>query len=163
MDAVDRILDQWARERPELDVSPIGVVGRLHRVGALLETGLRTLFAQHGLGNGDFDVLATLRRSGEPFRLAPGALSASMMITSGAVTKRIDRLERAGLVTRTVSVTDARGRVVGLTDEGLALVDELVERHVANEDRLLKALDAGERRHLAALLSKLMVDLEADA
>lgn len=161
MDAVDRIIEQWAEQRPDVDVSPIGVIGRLHRVGALLDTGLRRTFAGHGLGNGDFDVLASLRRAGAPYRLTPGELSDSMMVTSGAVTKRIDRLERAGLVARSVSERDARGRVVELTPEGLRLVDRLVVEHVANEDRLLRALDADERRRLAGLLSKLLVDLEA--
>ena len=162
MDAVDRIIEQWAEQRPDVDVGPVGVVGRLHRVGALLDTGLRRTFAEHGLGNGDFDVLASLRRAGAPYRLTPGELSDSMMVTSGAVTKRIDRLERAGLVARSVSERDARGRVVQLTPDGLRLVDRLVVEHVANEDRLLRALDADERQRLAGLLSKLLVDLETE-
>ena len=160
MDAVDRIIEQWAQVRPGLDVSPIGVVGRLHRVGALLDTGLRSVFASVGLGNGDFDVLATLRRSGEPYALTPGEISTSTMVTSGAVTKRIDRLETAGLVTRQVSEHDGRGRVVALTAEGRRLVDHTMERHVANEDRMLAALDDDERAELARLLSKLLVTLD---
>jgi DNA-binding MarR family transcriptional regulator len=162
MDAVDRIIEQWAEVRPGLDVSPIGVIGRLHRVAALLDTELRTVFAAAGLGNGDFDVLATLRRAGEPYELTPSELSASTMVTSGAVTKRLDRLEGAGLVSRTVSRHDARGRVVRLTAEGLRLVDVTMERHVANEDRLLHPLDAGEREQLAGLLSRLLVGLEGE-
>jgi DNA-binding MarR family transcriptional regulator len=159
-DAVDRIVEQWAIERPDLDTGPMEVVGRLHRVAAILETGLREVFAQADLGNGDFDVLATLRRAGAPYRLTAGQLTASMMVTSGAVTKRVDRLERAGLVTREVCAEDARGRMIQLTDRGRALTDELAGRHWANEDRLIRALSPEERRTMAGLLRKLLLDLE---
>jgi DNA-binding MarR family transcriptional regulator len=159
-DAVDRIVAQWARERPELDSSPMAVVGRLHRLGALLEAELRTVFAEAELGNGDFDILATLRRAGSPFRLSPGELSTSAMVTSGAVTKRVDRLVEKGLVKRTVSATDGRGREIQLTPEGRALADEFVVRHWANEDRLLAALDPSERAQLVGLLRKLLLDVE---
>jgi DNA-binding MarR family transcriptional regulator len=159
-DAVDRIVAQWAVERPELDTAPMQVIGRLHRVAALLEAGLRPVFAEEGLGNGDFDVLATLRRAGPPYRLTPGELTATMMVTSGAVTKRVDRLERAGLVTRSVAAGDARGRLIALTDRGRRLTDALVERHWANEDRLLGALSPAERATMAGLLRKLLVALE---
>jgi DNA-binding MarR family transcriptional regulator len=159
-DAVDRIVAQWARERPELDTRPMAVIGRLHRLAGLLDEELRSVFAAADLGNGDFDVLATLRRSGAPFQLTPGELSASMMVTSGAVTKRVDRLERKGLVERTVSVADRRGREIRLTGAGRALVDELVVDHWANEDRLLAALDPRERDLLAALLRKLLLSVE---
>jgi DNA-binding MarR family transcriptional regulator len=159
-DAVDRIVDQWAAERPELDTGPMEVVGRLHRVAAILENGLRAVFAEADLGNGDFDVLATLRRSGAPYRLTPGELTASMMVTSGAVTKRVDRLERAGLVTREVSAADGRGRLIQLTARGRELTDDLVVRHWANEDRLIRALGPAERRTMVDLLRKLLLDLE---
>jgi DNA-binding MarR family transcriptional regulator len=162
-DAVDRILAQWARERPELDTGPMSVIGRLHRAAGLLESGLRPVFVEVGLGNGDFDVLASLRRAGSPHRLTPGELSASTLVTSGAVSKRIDRLEARGLVKRSVSAEDARGRVVELTTKGRELTDELVVRHWGNEDRLLSALDADERRQLAGLLRKLLLDLEGPA
>jgi len=162
-DAVDRILAQWARERPELDTGPMSVVGRLHRAADLLEAGLRPVFAEVGLGNGDFDVLASLRRAGHPFRLTAGELSASTLVTSGAISKRIDRLESKGLVKRSVSASDARGREIQLTAEGRRLTDELVVRHWANEDRLLAALDAGERVQLAGLLRKLLLDVEGPA
>jgi DNA-binding MarR family transcriptional regulator len=159
-DGVDRIVAQWARERPELDPSPMEVVGRIHRVAALLETGLRPPFAAEGLGNGDFDVLASLRRAGDPYRLSAADLTASMMVTSGAVTKRVDRLERAGLVTRTVAEHDGRGRLIGLTPRGLEVVDRVVEKHWANEDRLIAALGARERETLAGLLRTLLLSLE---
>ncbi len=159
-DAVDRICAQWAVERPELDTGPMAVVGRIHRVADLLDAGLRTVFAEAGLGNGDFDVLASLRRSGEPFTLTPSQLTATMMVTSGAVTKRVDRLERLGLVARTRSDEDGRGREIRLTGEGRRLTDDLVARHWANEDRLIGALSAGEREQLVGLLRKLLLDLE---
>src|SRR6478735_332638 len=159
-DAVDRIAEQWARERPDLDVGPMLVIGRLHRLAELLDQGLRPVFAEAGLGNGDFDVLASLRRTGAPYRLSPTQLAATTMVTSGAVTKRVDRLERQGLVERTVSADDARGRVVALTPEGREVQERLHPRHLANEDQLLAALDESERHQLAGLLSKLLVSLE---
>lgn len=153
-DHVGRILDQWAVERPDLDVSPMGVIGRVHRLWARLEAQLRPVFAAAGLGDGDFDVLATLRRSGAPYALTPGELASTAMVASGTVTKRVDRLERAGLVSRSVRVEDARGREVRLTPAGLRVVDEVVEQHVANEHRLLEGLTPAERRQLAGLLEK---------
>jgi DNA-binding MarR family transcriptional regulator len=159
-DAVDRITAQWARERPDLDVAPMAVIGRISRLADLLDQRLRPVFAEVGLGNGDFDVLATLRRAGEPFRLTPTELSASAMVTSGAVTKRVDRLEREGLVERTVNAVDARGRVIALTPKGRAVVERVHPRHLANEDGLLEALDESERTQLAGLLRKLLVSLD---
>jgi DNA-binding MarR family transcriptional regulator len=160
MDAVDRIAAQWAVERPELDSSPMQVIGRIHRVAALLDAGLRPPFAEEGLGNGDFDVLASLRRAGAPFRLTPTELTATMMVTSGAVTKRVDRLEKAGLVRRSVAEHDARGRLIELTERGVEVVDRLVVKHWANEDRLLSALDPGQRAQLVDLLRLLLLDLD---
>lgn len=151
-DHVARIIAQWGRQRPDLDVSPMAVIGRLHRLSALLHDELRPVFAESGLGDGDFDVMASLRRSDPPHELTPGQLAASTMVTSGAVTKRVDRLERAGLVRRTVSDDDGRSRRISLTDRGLALVDELIEKHVANEHRLVAGLSAAERSRLAQLL-----------
>jgi DNA-binding MarR family transcriptional regulator len=113
------------------------------------------VFARFGLSLGDFDVLATLRRAGEPYQLTPGALLEAMMVTSGAVTKRVDRLEQAGLVARAPDPTDRRGVLVGLTAEGIELVDRVVEEHVANEHHLLAGLTDGERERLARLLRKL--------
>ncbi|WP_114424040.1 MarR family winged helix-turn-helix transcriptional regulator [Nocardioides houyundeii] len=153
-DHVGRIMDQWARERPDLDVSPMGVIGRLHRLADRLQAELRPVFAAHGLGEGDFDVLATLRRSGAPYRLTPSQLADSAMVTSGAVTKRVDRLVSAGLVERSASPRDGRSCDVALTPDGLELVDRLVTEHVANEHRLLAGLGAAERSRLAQLLEQ---------
>ena len=161
-DHVSRLLAQWATERPDLDVSPMGVIGRVHRLAERLNGELRPVFADAGLGDGDFDVLATLRRSGAPYRLTPGELAATSMVTSGAVTKRVDRLVGAGLVTRQVSASDARSREVALTPAGLELIDRLVEAHVANEWRLLAGLSPDEQRLLAGLLERWALALEGE-
>jgi DNA-binding MarR family transcriptional regulator len=116
-DHVGRILRQWGRERPDLDVSPLGVVGRLHRLADALNVELRALFAEAGLSDGDFDVLASLRRAGEPCALTPGELAATTMVTSGAVTKRVDRLEAQGYVTRTVSSDDEQSQLAALLEK----------------------------------------------
>jgi DNA-binding MarR family transcriptional regulator len=160
-DHVDAILEQWARERPDLDASPIGLIGRLHRLADVLNVELRKVFAEEGIGDGDFDVLVTLRRHGAPYELTPSELGASTMVTSSAVTKRIDRLERAGLVTRTVSEADGRSRRIRLTGDGVALVDRLMGRHVANEQRLVSGLTARERAQLADLLRRWGQHLDA--
>jgi DNA-binding MarR family transcriptional regulator len=154
-DAVDGILEQWARERPDLDASPMAVMGRIKQLAREIERALDRVFARFDLGLGEFDVLATLRRSGAPYRLTPGALLEATMVTSGAITKRVDRLEQAGLVTRAPDPNDRRGVLVGLTGEGLELVDRVVEEHVANEENLLAGLTGGERERLARLLRKL--------
>jgi len=153
-DHVDAILHQWARERPDLDASPIGLIGRLHRLGDVLNVELRKVFAEAGLGDGDFDVLVTLRRHGAPYELTPGELCASTMVTSSAVTKRIDRLERAGLVSRTVSPDDARSRRIRLTEPGFDLVERLMGQHVANEQRLVAGLSDRDRAQLASILRR---------
>ena len=153
MDHVDRILEEWRRERPDLDVSPIGVIGRLHRLAAALTEQLVEVYREHGLGEGEFDVLAALRRAGEPFERAPGDLADHTMVTSGAMTKRIDRLEAAGLVSRRPSQVDGRGRVVALTPLGLNTIDRAFEAHIANEQRLLGMLDPADRAALEPILT----------
>lgn len=157
-DAMDGFVEQWHERRPDLDTRPMRVVGRLHRLAAILDMRLRPVFAEVGLSPHDFDVLATLRRWGRP--MSPGELGRSVLVASGTVTKRLDRLERRGLVRRSVSPDDARGRLVELTADGLELADELAGRHWANEDRLLAPLDATEREQLAGLLRKLLVEHE---
>lgn len=156
-----QIVDQWRTERPDLDASPLLVAGRIQRVAHLLDAGLRSPFAEIGLGNGDFDVLTGLRRSGAPFALRPVELSRQLLVTTGAVTKRIDRLADQGYVEREASDRDGRGKLVRLTDDGLALVDRMIAVHLTNEDRLLGALDRTERQLLGDLLARLAVSLEA--
>ncbi|MBO1751656.1 MarR family transcriptional regulator [Actinotalea sp. BY-33] len=152
-DHVARIQAEWARERPDLDVSPQGVIGRLHRLGTHLTEELCVVYRRHGLSEGEFDVLATLRRAGEPFERAPGELARFTMVTTGAMTKRVDRLEEAGLVTRRQADEDGRGRVVGLTVAGRELIDKAFADHMRNERRLLDTLSAQEAAQLEGLLA----------
>lgn len=152
-DHVARIMRAWERERPDLDPSPQGVIGRLHRLAAALTDELVTVYREHGLGEGEFDVLATLRRAGAPFERQPSELAEHTMVTSGAMTKRIDRLEAAGLVTRRQSTVDGRARVVALTDAGRELIDRAFTDHIANEHRLLEPLGRADRAELERLLT----------
>ncbi|MDH6705863.1 DNA-binding MarR family transcriptional regulator [Kitasatospora sp. MAA19] len=152
-DHVALIQAAWRRERPDLDVSPLAVIGRLHRLAARLTGELTLVYARYGLSEGEFDVLAALRRAGTPYERAPGELAAHTMVTTGAMTKRIDRLERAGLVTRRHAEDDRRGRVVALTDAGLRLIDEAFTAHVRNEHRLLALLSPEESAALQSLLT----------
>jgi DNA-binding MarR family transcriptional regulator len=153
-DHVSGIITEWRRERPDLDVSPIGVIGRLHRLALALTEQLAIVYREHGLCEGEFDVLAALRRAGEPFERAPGDLAQHTMVTSGAMTKRVDRLEEAGLVTRRVSQADGRGRVIALTPAGRERIDQAFEAHVANEHRLLAALDPADRAAIETILTR---------
>ncbi|MGA8112822.1 MAG: MarR family transcriptional regulator [Actinocatenispora sp.] len=162
-DHVARIQAEWRRERPDLDVGPQGVIGRLHRLATFLTDELCVVYHDHGLGEGDFDVLAALRRAGEPYERAPGQLADFTMVTTGAMTKRIDRLERAGLVTRRMSEHDGRGRVVALTAAGRDLIDRAFTEHMANEHRLLGALTAREASQLETLLTKWLAQFESPA
>ncbi len=152
LDHVGRIMAQWREQRPDLDASPQGVIGRLHRVAARLTEELVEVYARFGLGEGEFDLLATLRRAGAPYELAPGDLAASTMVSSGAITKRVDRCAEHGWVTRRVGDGDARSRVVALTPAGLDLIDRAFEAHMANEHRLVGTLTELERARLAHLL-----------
>ncbi|GHJ40688.1 MarR family winged helix-turn-helix transcriptional regulator [Streptomyces sp. TS71-3] len=154
-DAVDLIIDQWHRERPELDPSPMHVIGRITRLHWALDERLSRVFESFDLGRGEFDVLGTLRRSGPPYELTAGDLRGSTMVTSGAVTKRVDRLERAGLVSRRAAEDDGRGRLIRLTERGRELIDAAVEQHVKNETRLVAGLTAEEQDALTHLLRKL--------
>jgi DNA-binding MarR family transcriptional regulator len=158
-DAVDAILAQWARERPDVDVSAMGVVGRISRAQLLLGRELKGFFAERGLESWEFDVLATLRRHGAPYELTAGALLKAAMVTSGAITNRIDRMEAKGLVERVRDAGDRRSVRIRLTPRGLETVDELVALHAANEARLLAALDPAERERLAGALRALLESL----
>jgi DNA-binding MarR family transcriptional regulator len=159
MDHVSTVVEQWGAERPELDVSPLLVIGRIHRIALALTPELVEVYARHGLGEGDFDVLATLRRQGTPYALTPGELGERTMVTSGAVTKRVDRLASKGLVERRASTTDGRSRTVVLTTEGRLVIDAAMDEHVVNEARLLAGLEPEERTALADLLGRLATTL----
>lgn len=160
LDHVARIQAEWARERPDLDVRPQGVIGRLHRLAGLLTEELCVVYRRFGLSEGEFDVLAALRRAGEPFERAPGELATHTMVTTGAMTKRIDRLERAGLVTRRRAADDGRARVVALTHAGRDLIDRAFTEHMRNERRLLDTLTGDEAAALEPLLTTWLERLE---
>jgi DNA-binding MarR family transcriptional regulator len=159
-DTVAAMAGQWRRERPDLDASPMLVVGRMFRLVGAWDRELRGPFAEAGLGNGDFDVLAALRRAGEPYALSAGELSRTVLVTTGAITKRVDRLEAAGWVTRSVAEDDSRGRRITLTEAGLRLTDKLMEAHLANQRKLTQPLSAEERTELERLLAKLAAHQE---
>jgi DNA-binding MarR family transcriptional regulator len=158
-DDVDDILDQWRAARPELDPAPIGIVGRMSRLARELEARLEPVYRDHGLEPGWHDVLATLRRAGPPFRMRPTDLTASMMLTSSGTTKRLDKLEAAGLIAREPDPGDRRGTLIALTDEGRRVIDAVTADHLDNEARLLGALSPEEQNRLADLLRKLRLGL----
>ncbi|SEM09658.1 MarR family winged helix-turn-helix transcriptional regulator [Nonomuraea pusilla] len=157
-DAVDVILGQWARARPDANVSAMGVVGRVSRASRLLERGVKEFFAEHGLEAWEFDMLATLLRS-ENATMCMKDLSASAMVSPGALTNRMDHLVERGLVERHPAPHNRRMTMVVLTDEGRALAGDLLDLHLANEERLLEGLTQDERDALAGLLRKLLVSL----
>jgi DNA-binding MarR family transcriptional regulator len=160
-DWVDHVLRDWARERPDLDTAPVGVVGRVGRLAKFLDAGLARNFRRFGLTRGDYDVIATLRRSGAPYCLPHKELMGAVLRSSGTISFRVDRLEARGLVRREADPDDARGTLVILTDEGRRLFDEVVPAHLANEERLLAALTPDDRELLAQLLRKLLLSFEA--
>ena len=158
-DGVDLILEQWRRERPDLDSSPISVIGRISRLARELERRLEPVYREHGLEPGWHDVLATLRRAGPPYRMRPTEFTNALMLTSSGTTKRLDRLEEAGLIARAPDPDDRRGTLITLTAAGSSLIDKLTEAHLANERRLLAALSDADRSRLADLLRKLQLGL----
>ncbi|AVP83943.1 MarR family winged helix-turn-helix transcriptional regulator [Aeromonas hydrophila] len=157
-DHVDLLLAQWARQRPDLDCSPMGVLGRVARMAAISGREVSEELKECGLLGSDFDILATLRRAGEP--LTPTVLYQSTMLSSGAMTARLDKLAERGLVERQAAPSDRRSLLVCLTDAGRELVDRAVERHVANERRLLAPLTLAEQDQLAALLKRWLLENE---
>jgi DNA-binding MarR family transcriptional regulator len=153
-DRVARIQAEWRRERPDLDVAPQGVIGRLHRLAAHLTDELARVYRAHDLGEGEFDVLAALRRAGSPYERAPRELADHTMVTTGAMTKRLDRLAAAGLIVRGHVVGDGRRRVVALTARGLEVIDAAFADHMDNERRLVDQLSDDDRERLEAILTR---------
>jgi DNA-binding MarR family transcriptional regulator len=149
------MLEQWERELPEVDREAMALFGRLSRAHAAASRAIDRGLAPHGLNRAEFDVLATLRRAGSPFRLPAGALAAAMLLSPAATTNRVDRLERAGLVERLPDPADRRAVVVGLTRRGRALAERAVRDHAANERRLLAGLSENDQRALSRLLVRL--------
>ena len=158
-DAVDLILEQWARERPDLDCSPMGIIGRISQLQREVHLAQRSTFARHGLDVPSFDVLAALRRAGPPYQLTPTALMRTALVTSGAITQRLDRLEEKGLITRTRSEADGRAVVVTLTPAGRSALDAALPDHLDTERKLLQGLTDDDLDQLAQLLRKFLVTL----
>lgn len=154
-DQVDRIIEQWHAEKPGLDVSPMEVIGRLSRTALAVEARLAQTFACHELDTSSFDVLATLLRSGAPYRIVPADLAREAMISTSAVAQRLNKLEARGLVVREANPDDGRGTLVALTNAGKELIERALPEHVATEHAILEPLTAEERAVLAQLLSKL--------
>jgi DNA-binding MarR family transcriptional regulator len=159
-DSVDQLLDDWAHQRPDLDFTPVGVINRLARVRTHLDRHLAEVFAGHGLTPADFQVLVALRRSGAPYCMPQARLMDALGLTSGTVSLRLDRLVKAGTVTREPDPNDRRGALVRLTEDGQRLFDVIAPEHLANEDRLLSALTEEQRGSLADLLRHLLASFE---
>ncbi|MEO3785707.1 MarR family transcriptional regulator [Actinocorallia sp. B10E7] len=158
-DAIDAVVAAWHRERPDLDLTAIAVAGRLGRIALLLGPAQEKVFGAFGLQRGEFDVLAALRRSGEPYTLIPSQLSQLLMLSRAGMTSRLDRLEAAGLIERTLDPADRRSFRIRLTERGYATVDAAMTEHTANVTGLLSALDGGELADLDGLLRKLLGSL----
>ena len=159
-DEVDRLVEAWRRERPDLDLEPMGVLSRVSRLAHHLDRARRRAFAAHGIELWEFDVLAALRRAGAPYELSPGRLLRETLVTSGTMTNRVDRLEARGLVERLPDPSDRRGVLVRLTETGRATVDGAFSALLAAEAELLAGLGEPDRARLAELLRRLVVPFE---
>jgi DNA-binding MarR family transcriptional regulator len=162
-DRIGRARAEWARAAPDLDTSPMEVIGRILRAEHLADARIRQVLRRYGLDRGGFDLLATLRRSEPPHRLTPTALYRELVLTSGAVTHRVDALARAGLVERVSDPADRRSTLVALTERGRAVADEAMAAHMLCEARLAAALGDQDQRTLAALLRQLLIGIEKEA
>jgi len=155
-DPVDAIIEQWAAVRPDLDTAAMEVFGRIFRLSRAMSDRMEKAYARFGISRGEFDVLATLRRSDAPYTLSPRQLSATLMLTTGGMTGRLDKLERAGLLRRSPDPHDRRALQVTLTEEGLDIVDEAVGAGLAAETEALSALGGEQAGQLAGLLRELL-------
>lgn len=160
MDKVDKILEQWRSERPDLSVEPMGLIGRVKRLSSCLMAEMEETFAKHGLNHANFDVLATLRRSGKPYQLSPGELLERTMVTSGTMTNRIDQLVKVGYVERIRNPDDGRSVLIALTDVGFKLIDSAVTDHVETQQRITNVLTESEFKRLNRLLAKYLAKLK---
>jgi DNA-binding MarR family transcriptional regulator len=161
-DEVDRLVEAWARERPDLELAPMQVLSRVSRLGHHLDRARRASFADHGLESWEFDVLAALRRAGTPYELSPGRLIKETLVTSGTMTNRVDRLAGRRLVERLPDPHDRRGVLVRLTDAGRAKVDGALVTLLDREHELLGGLDAPASNRLAGLLRELLAPFEPE-
>lgn len=156
-DLVDLVISQWSAECPNLDFASMSVVTRVFRLNAFATRNVNRSFRQHNLHQGEFDVLATLYRSGSPYALNPQKLVEALLLTSGAMTNRLDRLEQAGLLARSPNPDDRRGIIVSLTPEGLRVIKLVLKDYLKDLAELLDPLSAAERKQLAGLLKKLLI------
>lgn len=159
VDAVDRVVEQWRSMRPDLDSSPVEIVGRVSRLSRLIDRRLEDNFGRHGIESWMYDVLATLYRMGPPHELTAGALQRRTMITTGAMTNRIDRLTDRGFVERVPSADDRRVVLVRLTDDGRRCVEAVVDDHLATEREILGPLSGAQRDELTGVLRTLLLGL----
>lgn len=156
-DDVDRIVEAWQRERPDLEAGPMHVISRISRLAKHHDRIREAAFAQHGLDGWEFDVLAALRRAGDPYELSPGQLAAETLVTSGTMTNRVDRLESRGLVRRRPDPRDRRGVLVQLTPAGRDVVDGALSTLLTHEHRLVSALSAKDSAALPDMLRRLLL------
>ncbi|NOY84664.1 MAG: MarR family transcriptional regulator [Nitrospirae bacterium] len=161
MDHVDKIIKQWHQERPDLDVEPMEVIGRILQLSQFFLHEMNKTFSVHGLNGAKFDVLATIRRSGAPYGLSPGDLMTRTMVTSGTITNRIDQLVKADLVKRTSNPQDARGFIVSLTNKGHVLIDRILNDHVKTQAQLTAVLTKEDKESLNSILRKLLINLRS--
>lgn len=159
-DRVAQIQAEWRRERPDLDLAPQGVFGRLHRLAGALTTRLNEVYEAHGLSEAEFDLLATLRRAGAPYERRAGDLASHTMVTTGGLTKRVDRLVQRDLVERSADSADGRSRVVRLTPAGREVIDRAFTAHMANEHRLLADLPPDDVAALEQILARWLARVE---
>ncbi|WP_114766793.1 MarR family winged helix-turn-helix transcriptional regulator [Vibrio rhodolitus] len=160
MDAIDRVVEQWAREKQDLETEPMAIMGRLMRIAKYMETEVARLHKSYDLKLGEFDVLASLRRSGKPYRLTPSELIDSMMLTSGAMTNRLDKLESKGLICREHSKEDRRSVTVELTEKGFTLIDQIIEEHAAVQTKLVKGMNASQKKQMNTILKGWLTQYE---
>jgi len=160
-DYVDGVISQWKRERPDLDLSSVAVIARVSRLSRLLEAGLERVLIEHGINDSGFGVLAALRRAGPPFCLSPKALHNSLLITSGAMTNRLDRLAERGLLHRLIDPRDRRRLLIALTTEGQQLIDQVITDHVAEGHRLLTSLAMEDKKEFARIARLALNSLDA--
>jgi DNA-binding MarR family transcriptional regulator len=160
LDGIDTILAQWQKEKPDLDLSAMAIIGRLKRCHALMQPQLDKVFKRHDLSFWEFDVLATLLRSGPPYCLAPTALFSTLMVTSGTMTHRMTQLEKKELIERVANEHDARSKLVKLSKKGEAMISIAVDEHVENELAILSSLDQATQKELNQSLKTLLITLE---
>ncbi len=162
-DEVDRLVDAWQHERPDLDSSPMQVLSRVTRLARHLDLARREAFEAHGLETWEFDVLTALRRAGAPYQLSPGRLLRETMVTSGTMTNRVDRMATKALVVRMPDHDDKRGVLVRLTPDGLSRVDAALEGLLDQERQLLDGLTTSQRESLAAMLRIVVAPFDDEA